>query len=163
LLEKATTLTKIRPNSQGFLRVGVANLQGRRQESFFAAIAPFLFRNSADEVRELLKTKITPRVFLAANYGNLMMEFYNPSLPEREIPLNEIRDFATTSLEIRGNIRRIDQTPYVSRIYRAYLNFKGDPEKMDKGKLSFMDDKLQVKAWTCCKSWHCLYYLRDHF
>lgn len=147
LLEKATTLTKIRPNSQGFLRVGVMNLQGRRQESFFSAIAPFLFRNSADEVRELFKTKITPRVFLTANYGNLMMEFFNPSLPEREIPLNEIRDFATTSLEIRGILRRIDQIPYISRIYRSYLNFKGDPDKLDKGKLSFLDDKLQTKEY----------------
>jgi len=147
LLEKATTLTKIRPNSQGFLRVGVQNLQGRRQESFFSAIAPFLFRNSADEVRELLKSKITPKVFLAANYGNLMMEFFNPSLPERDIPLNESRDFATKSLEIRGIIRKVDQTPYVSRIYRAYLNFMGEPDQLDKGKLSFMDDKLQIKEY----------------
>ena len=147
LLEKATTLTKIRPNSQGFLRVGVQNLQGRRQESFFSAIAPFLFRNSADEVRELLKSKITPKVFLAANYGNLMMEFFNPALPEREIPLNESRDFATKSLEIRGIIRKVDQTPYVSRIYRAYLNFMGEPDKLDKEKVSFLDDKLQIKEY----------------
>ncbi len=147
LLEKATTLTKIRPNSQGFLRVGVANLQGRRQESFFSAIAPFLFRNSADEVRELFKTKITPKVFLAANYGNLMMEFYNPSLPEREIPLSESEDFATVALKMKGIISRPDQLPYVKRIYRSYLNFKGEPDKLDKGKLSFLEDRLQVKEY----------------
>jgi hypothetical protein len=156
LLEKATTLTKIRPNSQGFLRVGVANLQGRRQESFFSAIAPFLFRNSADEVRELFRDKITARVFLAANYGNLMMEFYNPNFPEREIPRSEIEDFASTKLKIKGNISRDDQLPYIKRIYRAYLNFKGEPdtlnskeesEKLEKRKVSFLDDKLQVKEY----------------
>lgn len=147
LLEKETTLTTVRPDSEGFLRVGVMNLQGRRQESFFSAIAPFLFRNSADEVRQLFKDKITVREFVSANYGNLAMEFYNPNFPKRLVPLAEIRDFATTNLEIQGLARRPDLNPYITRLYYSYLNFKGEPNKLDEGKLSFLDDKKQVKEY----------------
>jgi hypothetical protein len=76
-----------------------------------------------------------------------MMEFYNPSLPEQEIPLSESEDFATVALKMKGIISRQDQLPYVKRIYRAYLNFKGEPDKLDKGKLSFLDNRLQVKEY----------------
>jgi len=132
ITQRAQIRQELKADAKGFLRIGVDNRGGHRAESFFAAIAPFLRINSADQVREVLKSKITPKVFISANYGNLMMEFFDPRYPERVVPLNEIRDFASKRLQIKQK----DQIPYVTRIYKAYLNF-----------LRFLDDKSAVKEY----------------
>ncbi len=132
ITQRAQIRQELKADAKGFLRIGVDNRGGHRAESFFAAIAPFLRLNSADQVRELLKVKITPRVFISANYGNLMMEFFDPRFPERAVIPNEIRDFASKRLKIT----RKDQLPYITRIYKSFLHF-----------MSFLDDTSAIKEY----------------
>lgn len=143
ITQRAQIRQELKADAKGFLRIGVDNRGGHRSESFLAAIAPFLRLNSADQVRDLLKLKITPRVFLSANYGNLMMEFFDPRVPERPVLVNEIRDFASKRLQIK----RKDQLPYVTRIYKSYLNFMGDPRAEGPHKPSFLDDRAAFKEY----------------
>jgi hypothetical protein len=143
LTQRVQIRQELKADAKGFLRIGVDNRGGHRTESFFSAIAPFLRLNSADQVRDLIKSKITPRVFLSANYGNLMMEFFDPRIPERPVLPNEIRDFASKNLQIK----RKDQLPYVTRIYKSYINFWGDERATGPHAPSFLDNKSAVKEY----------------
>ena len=143
ITQRAQIRQELKADAKAFLRVGVDNRGGHRAESFFAAIAPFLRLNSADQVRDLMKNKITPRVFLSANYGNLMMEFYDPRVPERAVLPNELADFASKRLQIK----RKDQRAYVTRIYHSYINFWGDERAVGPHKPSFLDDHSRVKEY----------------
>lgn len=67
---------KLIPNSKGFLRVGVENRQ--HADSFLAAVAPFFRFNSVNEFKDALSDIIQPRLFLGLNFGNLMLEMYDP-------------------------------------------------------------------------------------
>jgi len=132
ITQRAQIRQELKADAKGFLRIGVDNRGGHRAESFFAAIAPFLRVNSADQVRDLLKTKIIPRVFVSANYGNLMMEMFDPRYPERAVLTNEIQEFASRRLQIK----RKGQLPYVTRMYRSYLHF-----------VSFLEDTSATKEY----------------
>lgn len=67
---------KLIPNSKGFLRVGVDNRQ--HPDAFLAAVAPFFRFNSVAEFKDALSDIIQPRLFLGLNFGNLMLEMYDP-------------------------------------------------------------------------------------
>ena len=67
---------KLIPNSKGFLRVGVDNRQ--RPDSFLAAVAPVFRFNSVEDFKDFLSDLIQPRLFLGLNFGNLMLEMYDP-------------------------------------------------------------------------------------
>jgi hypothetical protein len=79
LVSRAFNPQKIKPDGMGFLRIGIENRLRFKNDSFLAAIAPFFLLNSAEQMKDLLLSKITPRVFLAMNYGNLALEFYDPA------------------------------------------------------------------------------------
>ena len=96
---------KLIPNSQGFLRVGVENRQ--HADSFLASVAPFFRFNSVNEFKDALSDIIHPRLFLGLNFGNLMLEMYDPTwipriiLQTGEAPTKqEIKVWAFTQLKI---------------------------------------------------------------
>ena len=120
------------PSAEGFLRMGVEyttitdemiNPAERSQvfnEGLLGALVPLLMKNTIDEVRGLLIKEFNPRVFVAANYGNLVNEFYNSNdaLPTQ----NELKLWASREL----GVSLLDRNMYeLGRIYIAYNRFIG--------------------------------------
>lgn len=139
IVQRAQIRQELKADSEGFLRIAVENRLGRRADSFLAAIAPFIRQNTAEQVKERLKEVVTPKIFLAANYGNLMLEFFDTRVPP---PTDiQLRDFASKRLAIK----RIQDRAYISRIYRSYINFLGDVRYPQI--VSFLDDKTKLKEY----------------
>ena len=69
---------QLRPNSKGFLRVGVENRGPRRKDSFLAAVAPFFRFNSVSEFKTALARIIQAPLYMGLNFGNLLLELYVP-------------------------------------------------------------------------------------
>ena len=109
---------KLRPNAQGFLRIGTENTI---YESLFGVIAPLLYKNSIEEVRDRLLEVIVPRIFLNSHFGNLVLEFYNPA-DKSAIPLSkdDLRSWASIHLGIAMNSTN---TYALMRLYNSYNRF----------------------------------------
>lgn len=118
-LRDSRTLT-LKPNTQGFLRIGVENRKRYMNDSFLAAVAPFFRLNSVATFKGFLADVIQPRVFQGLNFGNLLLEFYDPSIkrPDRE----GIKDFAK-----RLGVSKVteENKELVIRAYQSYENFQG--------------------------------------
>jgi len=114
---------ELKPNSHGFLRIGVENQQRYQNDSFLAALAPYMMPhvNTIDDVKAEIKKVITPQIFVHLNYGNLLLEFYQADYPVPE-DLN-LQDWASSKT---SNLP-VDWTPnneeYILRIYKSYHNF----------------------------------------
>jgi hypothetical protein len=92
---------KLRPNAQGFLRIGTENTI---YESLLGVIAPLLYRNSINEVKERIMEVVVPKVFLNSHFGNLVLEFYNPADGSAMPPTRqELMAWASTHLGISLN------------------------------------------------------------
>jgi hypothetical protein len=150
LVQRVEIAQQLKPKSSGFLRVGVDNRQRYRAESFFAAIAPLSSfpLNSADQVRERLKAQITPKIFIAANHGNLMLEFFDPNFPTFAPSDSILKTFSNKNFGMYNPA----QIAYISRIWRSYMNFKGDKQELtikDKPvqRKSFMNDPDKLKEY----------------
>jgi hypothetical protein len=79
LVSRTFNPQKIKEDGTGFLRIAVENGINHQNDSFLAAIAPFYLLNSAQQMKEFLREKITAKIFMALNYGNMVIEFYDPS------------------------------------------------------------------------------------
>ncbi len=123
---------ELKPDSQAFLRIGVDNRQVARNESFFSAVAPYLIKaNTADDLRNELLTRIHPRNFLFFNYGNLVLEFYNPSDAS---PMDtELRLWSQKNLEVDLAPENKDA---VLRLWKSFHRF-----------LDFLKDKTAFKEY----------------
>jgi hypothetical protein len=113
---------KLIPNSKGFLRIGVENRN--RADSFLAAIAPFFRFNSAIDLKDALTDIIQPRLFLGLNFGNLMLEMYEPTWIPRvlkhtgEPPTDdELKQWAHNDLKVKKTEANEDL------LKRAYLSY----------------------------------------
>jgi hypothetical protein len=106
------------PDSRGFLRIGVDNSQLGKPESFFSAVAPYLKMNSANDVRRRILERIDPRNFLFLNYGNLVLEFYNPS--DAGPADTELRLWASTNLE---TVVKDANKEAIVRLWKSYHRF----------------------------------------
>jgi hypothetical protein len=117
---------EFKPNARGMFRLGVVNRVISLNDSLFSALAPALGKNNSQEVKEYLLKTITPRVFINLNFGNLLIEFFNPS--DEEPTDSELSTWGTTHLQIT----KTGTEPELSRFYRSYHNFKKyikDPTK----------------------------------
>jgi hypothetical protein len=110
---------KIKDDATGFLRIGVENRIRYKGDSFLAAIAPFYRLNSAKQMKAFLLDKITPRVFIGLNYGNLLLEFYDPT--DKRPPRNELKQWATEEL---GVSLHQENEAAVTRAYLSYAAFE---------------------------------------
>lgn len=123
---------ELTPTAEGFIRMGVQYTANRDEliinpttpiktyfnEGLIGALVPLLMKNTIDELRALLIKEFNPRIFVAANYGNLVLEFYNENEP---LPTdNELRLWASRELDVS----LLDRNIYaLQRIYIAYKRF----------------------------------------
>ena len=111
---------ELKPESKAFLRIGVENRSQFLPDSFLASIAPALFLNTAEQVKQKLLSIITPRIFLFLNYGNLVLEFYKPSDP---VPQDsELRIWVFRELEVDLSAENKEA---VIRLWKSYHRFQG--------------------------------------
>ena len=122
LVSRSFNPQKIKPDGQGFLRIGVENRLRYQNDSLLAALAPFYMKNTAQQMKDLLEDKITPRVFLALNYGNMAIEFYDPAEGDVE-PLHplKLKDWASAELEIDMSQ---ENEQALQRAYMSYESFR---------------------------------------
>ena len=112
---------KLRPNANGFLRIGT---EYSENESLLAVIAPLLFKNSIEEVKILILQQVTPRVFINSHFGNLVLEFYHPAntnaMPRTKQALHEWSE-KTSGLGIPVTSANMYS---LIRLYNAYWHFR---------------------------------------
>jgi hypothetical protein len=114
----------VNPQAYGFFRIGVYNNMNERHNSFFNALAPLLNVNSAEEVvglfgisKDGISATITPRIFLNLNFGNLLLEFFEPGDPE---PTDQaLESFSNLHLQLSIAQYKVE----LSRLYRSYRRF----------------------------------------
>jgi hypothetical protein len=147
----------LKDKSQGFIRIGTqmgpiitkCDSKPRATESLLGVLAPLLYVNSIADVRKLLlKTLQGPagvRLFVNANFGNLVNEFYVPSDPDLGVErdpdnMTDKPDVGiTNSLQLwaAGNLGLTvtDKNHYaVRRIHKSYNRF-----------IAFLKDPTQRK------------------
>ena len=110
--------------AKGFLRIAVENRSHYKADSFLAAVAPFFNKRSAKDMKYEIWKIIKPRVFVNINYGNLMLEFYNPDykLPEIYKNRDELVEFAYS--ELSADLKSDFNSEEIERIIKSYYNFK---------------------------------------
>ena len=105
---------KTGPGSKGFLRMGVQGSRTNDPNGFFGALVPYLYKTSIDQVIAKFDNVFNPKIFINANYGNLVHEFYNPCDP---IPTEEqLSQWAAEQLNVMLN----KENEYELR--RAYMS-----------------------------------------
>lgn len=72
---------KLKPDAKGFLRIGVENRVRFKANSFLAAVAPYYFKETAQEMQNLIfqSLQLQPALFFQLNYGNFLLEWFSPS------------------------------------------------------------------------------------
>lgn len=110
---------KLRPNAIGFLRVGTENTL---YESLLGVIAPLLYKNSINEVRERILEVLTPRIFLNSHFGNLVLEFYNPADGSAMPPTKQ--ELILWSQNHLGVLITSSNIYQALRIYNAFKRFE---------------------------------------
>ena len=103
--------------ARGMFRLGVYNKATMVNQSLFSALAPLLELNSIPEVVDYFRTFITPRVFINLNFGNLLLEFFNPA--DEEPTPDVLAPWAMKNLGINNP----ETNPEVSRFFRSYNRF----------------------------------------
>lgn len=122
LVSRAFNPQKIIPDGMGFLRIGVENRHRFQNDSLLAAVAPFYMKNSADQMKRLIIDSIQPRQFLALNYGNLAIEFYDPGDSVIRRPRQEVlRLWASKYLQV-DVYQETEEA--IMRAYISYNNFQ---------------------------------------
>jgi hypothetical protein len=115
------------PNAKCFLRVGVENRGSHRYDSFFSALAPYLdYRNNAEQVKARIKEVITPRIFTFLNYGNLVLEFYDPGDPGPSDA--DLRTWVNRELQIDLSPSNKDAALRLWKSYHHFLGFLDSPQ-----------------------------------
>lgn len=112
---------EFKPNTHGFFRLGVLNKLTFLNQSLFSALCPLLGVNTIMGVAQKFTELITPRVFANLNFGNLAMEFYDPSDERFPNPSD-----STLSLWVQKHLllqSMQDSKFEVARLYRSYHRF----------------------------------------
>ncbi len=116
---------KLRPNAIGFLRVGTENTI---YESLLGVIAPLLYRNSINEVKERILEVVTPRIFLNSHFGNLVLEFFNPADGSAMPPTKqELMSWCSTNLGIALTSANLYSAIRIYNAYKRFIRFIRDP------------------------------------
>lgn len=117
------------PDSKAFLRLGVDNTQQNKPESFFTAAAPyFLTLNTADDLRKEILKVIIPRNFVFFNYGNLVLEFYNPS--DASPTDTELKRWSETSLGVSLTSYNKEAVLRIWKSYTRFVDFLENPQTL---------------------------------
>ena len=109
---------ELRSNAVGFLRIGVEN---PIYESLLGALAPILYKTTIKEVKDMIEEKIVPKIFLNANFGNLVLEFFDPTdASAMPSTMQGLMDWAQEKLKIPISSNNLYQ---MMRIYNAHMRF----------------------------------------
>lgn len=116
---------KLRPNAIGFLRIGTENTI---YESLLGVIAPLLYRNSINEVKERILEVVTPRIFLNSHFGNLVLEFFNPADGSAMPPTKqELMSWCSINLGIAVTSTNLYPALRLYNAYKRFIRFIRDP------------------------------------
>ena len=122
LVSRTFNPQKIREGGTGFLRIGVENRNRFQADSFLAAIAPYYSLNTAGQMKTLLLDKITPRVYLSLNYGNMVLEFYDPADSIVKRPTDSVlAEWVSKELDV--DVDESNKEALV-RLYMSYFSFQ---------------------------------------
>ena len=128
LVTRTAIKQDLKKNARGFLRVGVSNSIQNRNVSLLSALAPlFIGTNTAEQVANYIRKAIYPILFQSFNFGNLVIEFYNPTDPPP--PENELESWAEIHLGVE--IKATNKF-YIERLYNSYnrfIHFLEDPSR----------------------------------
>lgn len=116
IAERLLIRTTLLPNSEGFVRMGV---EYSETESVLSIFAPLLGKNTIEEVKQLILEKYIPKIFIHANFGNMVNEYFEPS--DKEPTDNELRIWASDNLHVKINS---DNMTSLSKIYRSHKRFQ---------------------------------------
>lgn len=119
LVSREANRMELKEDSKGFLRIGVENRSQYLADSFFAAVAPFMDMNSVSQVKDQILKNITPRVFTYLNFGNMLLEFYDPT--DAAAPENMLKTWATSELGIETTANNVSA---LQRIWKSYHRFE---------------------------------------
>ncbi len=118
---------KLRPNAEGFLRIGTENTVN---ESLLGVIAPLLYKNSINEVKERILEVVTPRIFLASHFGNLVLEFYDPSDSSvKQLTQHALKGWASKELQVDINETNMYSLLRLYNAYERFIRFIKDPSQ----------------------------------
>lgn len=130
LVTRVAIHLKLRPNAQGFLRIGTETPGAFPYESLLALLAPLLRVTSIDAVKERIRAAMIPRVFLNAHFGNLVLEFFRPedgsAMPATR---QELAFWANKELGIAVNSHTLYPLLRVYNAYQRFLRFLQDPKQ----------------------------------
>jgi hypothetical protein len=141
LVSRTFNPQKIKEGGTGFLRIGVENRSRYKNDSFLAAIAPYYNWNTAEQMKKFLLDKITPRIFLSLNYGNLAIEFYDPADSVVKRPTEEeLASWASEELDL--DLHEENQESLM-RAYMSHTSFQAWL-KSDKTKKEFRHFSLAL-------------------
>ena len=107
------------------MRIGTENTI---YESLLGVIAPLLYRNSINEVKERILEVVTPRIFLNSHFGNLVLEFYNPADGSAMPPTKqELMSWSSTHLGIAITSTNMYAALRIYNAYKRFIRFIKDP------------------------------------
>lgn len=124
LVSRDAIRQELKKNAMGFLRIGVQNSAIQRDVSLFSALAPLLgVADTSQEVASFIKKSINPLLFQSLNFGNLVLEFYNPQdapPTDTEFDLWIKRNVPRAGKIVKNTIKY----DYLIRLYNSYKNFE---------------------------------------
>jgi hypothetical protein len=129
IVKRSPMLLKVRPSAQGFLRVGTENTL---HESLLGVIAPLINRNSIADVKERILEVLIPRIFINCHFGNLVLEFYDPT-DGRTMPSTQMELTTWVQTKLGMSVTPNNRYAFI-RIFNAYHQF-----------ISFIKDPLRRK------------------
>jgi hypothetical protein len=119
MVVRSAVRQEFKPDVHGFFRLGVFNRTIQNNQSLFAALAPCLGMNTTAEVERyfLNLIKVNIRLFLHLNFGNLLLDFFDP---EYEVDADEEAEFTklATQLNVEGSELELE------RLKKSYSKFK---------------------------------------
>lgn len=119
LVSRKGNVLMLNDNAKGFLRIAVENRTTHLADSFLSALAPFFLKNSASQLKMRIIDVLQPRVFIQMNYGNLVLEFYDPKKP----PIKNRKRLELWANQKLGIQMNKENELEVERIYNSYTNF----------------------------------------
>lgn len=123
LVTRVAVQLRLRPTSEGFLRIGTDTSV---TESILGVLVPIMGKNSINEVKQRIIEYMTPNIFISANFGNLVLEFYDPSDTTANANENYLRQWASSYDLV------IDDILALKRVFNSYTRFQrfiNDPTK----------------------------------
>jgi hypothetical protein len=112
-------MLNLKEGAMGFLRVGVENRTRFQADAFLSALAPYYGYNTAQDIKQELMTHVTPNVFIALGYGNLLFDYYDPS--DAAPTTNELLRFVAKQFATEHGTG--PQREALVRAYKAYQRF----------------------------------------